>query len=188
MRASTLTDVGGLAVPLDHLWATWRTAYVTQIADSRSLPSSAEAAGRSLFERILAAADLEGDESTGIVHRGTTCFALLNLFPYTSGHLMVLPNRAVAHLEDLTDEEHEELWRTVRDAVAALKAAFACDAINVGLNLGAAAGGSQSDHLHVHCVPRWQGDSNFIGITAETRVLPVSLAEAGDRLRAAWPA
>ena len=111
--------------------------------------------------------------------RGEHCFALLNLYPYTAGHLMVLPRRAVSDLEGLTAEEHVELWTAVRDAVVALKAAFSCDAVNVGVNLGAAAGGSQSDHLHVHCVPRWQGDANFIAVAAETRVLPISLEEAG---------
>ena len=120
--------------------------------------------------------------------RGATCFALLNLYPYTAGHLMVLPQRAVADLEDLTADEHAELWAGVRDAVIAVKAALRCDAVNVGLNLGEAAGGSLSDHLHVHCVPRWTGDANFISVAAETRVLPISLAEAGTRIRAAWPA
>jgi ATP adenylyltransferase len=172
-------------VPLDHLWATWRSAYVTRVVDSRQLD---EVEGRSLFERILAAADADGDEAAGIVRRGVHCFVLLNRFPYTSGHLMVLPNRAVADLEDLAGEEFTELWATVRAAVVALKAALGCDAVNVGLNLGPAAGGSQSDHLHVHCVPRWSGDANFISVAAETRVLPVSLEEAGQRLRAAWPA
>ena len=174
-------------MPLDHLWATWRSAYVGRIVDSRTIPSSSEAAGRSLFERILAGADEEGDEEAGVLWRGSTCFALLNLYPYTAGHLMVLPQRAVADLEGLTDEEHAELWGGVRAAVTALRAAFQCDAVNVGLNLGAAAGGSQSDHLHVHCVPRWEGDANFIAVAADTRVLPISLAEAGERLRAAWP-
>lgn len=174
-------------MPLDHLWATWRSAYVGRIVDSRTLPSEEDAAGRSLFERILAGADEEGDEAAGVLWRGPTCFALLNLYPYTAGHLMVLPRRAVAELEDLTDEEHTELWEVVRAAVVALKAAFSCDAVNVGLNLGAAAGGSQSDHLHVHCVPRWHGDANFIAVAAETRVLPISLSEAATRLRAAWP-
>ncbi len=175
-------------MPLDHLWATWRSAYVQRVGDTRALPSAEEAGGHTLFERILAGADEEGDEAAGILHRGRTCFAMLNLFPYTAGHLMVLPQRAVADLEDLTEEEHAELWATVRDAVVALKSLLHCDAVNVGLNLGAAAGGSQSDHLHVHCVPRWEGDANFIGVTAETRVLPISLAEVGERLRAAWPA
>ncbi len=175
-------------MPLDHLWATWRSAYVGRIVDTRTIPSPEEAGGRTLFERILAGADEEGDESAGVLWRGETCFALLNLSPYTAGHLMVLPRRAVADLEDLTDAEHAELWDAVRSAVVALKAAFSCDAVNVGLNLGAAAGGSQSDHLHVHCVPRWEGDANFIAVAAETRVLPVSLGEAAERLRATWPA
>ena len=119
-------------MPLDHLWATWRSAYVGKVVDTRTLPTPEEAAGRSLFERILAGADEEGDEVAGVLWRGDTCFALLNLFPYTAGHLMVLPQRAVADLEDLTDDEHAELWGAVRDAVVALKAAFHCDAVNVG--------------------------------------------------------
>jgi diadenosine tetraphosphate (Ap4A) HIT family hydrolase len=174
-------------MPLDHLWATWRSAYVTRTTDSRTLPNEEEAGGRSLFERILAGADEEGDELAGVLWRGDHCFALLNLYPYTAGHLMVLPRRAVSDLDHLSEAEHDELWRAVRAAVTALKGALRCDAVNVGLNLGAAAGGSQSDHLHVHCVPRWLGDANFIAVAAETRVLPVSLAEAGERIRAAWP-
>ena len=158
-------------MPLDHLWATWRSAYVGQVVDTRTHPTPEEAAGRSLFERILAGADEEGDEVAGVVWRGATCFALINLYPYTAGHLMVLPRRAVANLEDLTPDEHAELWGGVRDAVVALKAAFGCDGVNVGVNLGEAAGGSQSDHLHVHCVPRWTGDANFIAVAAETRDL-----------------
>lgn len=172
----------------DHLWATWRTAYVEGVVDSRTVPTPEDAAGRSLFERILAGADEEGDEVAGVLWRGERCFALLNLYPYTVGHLMVLPKRAAPELEDLTDEEHTELWAAVRSAVAALKTAFSCDAVNVGLNLGAAAGGSQADHLHVHCVPRWQGDANFMAVVAGARVLPISLEEACRRLRAAWPA
>lgn len=175
-------------MPLDHLWATWRSAYVTKAVDTRTLPTPEEAGGRSLFERILAGADEEGDEAAGVVWRGPTCFALINLYPYTSGHLMVLPQRAVADLEALSEVEHAELWAAVRAAVVALKAAFRCDAVNVGLNLGEAAGGSQSDHLHVHCVPRWTGDANFIAVAADTRVLPVALDEAAARIRAAWPA
>ena len=174
-------------MPLEHLWATWRSAYVGQVVDSRTLPTPEDAQGRSLFERILAGADEEGDEAAGVVWRGQHCFALVNLYPYTAGHLMVLPKRAVSELEGLEPEEHDELWAGVRDAVVALKAGFSCDAVNVGVNLGAAAGGSQSDHLHVHCVPRWEGDANFIAVAAETRVLPISLDDAAARLRAAWP-
>jgi len=165
-------------MPLDHLWATWRANYVTSSVESRS---DAPADGRTLFERILAADGT--DDEKHLLHRGRTCFVLLNKFPYTSGHLLVLPNRGVADLEALTADEHTELWTLVRSSVVALKAAFRCDAVNVGVNLGAAAGGSQSDHLHVHCVPRWTGDANFIGVAAETRVLPVSLDDALASLR-----
>ena len=165
-------------MPLSHLWATWRANYVTSSVESRS---DAPADGRTLFERILAADGT--DDEKHLLYRGRTCFVLLNKFPYTSGHLLVLPNRGVADLEALTADEHTELWTLVRSSVVALKAAFRCDAVNVGVNLGAAAGGSQSDHLHVHCVPRWTGDANFIGVAAETRVLPVSLDDALASLR-----
>ena len=166
---------------LDRLWATWRSNYVTGIADTRS---EDPADGRTLFERILAAPGSDSDKH--IVARGEHCFVLLNKFPYTSGHLLVLPNRGEPHLEGLSAGEHLELWNLVTASVQAIKAAFRCDGVNVGLNLGAAARGSQSDHLHVHCVPRWTGDANFMGVAAETRVLPVSLDEACDRLRAAF--
>lgn len=169
-------------MPLDHLWATWRSNYVTKVADSRV----DDADGRSLFERILAADGT--DDEKHIVVRGDTCFVILNKFPYSSGHLMVLPNRAEPALDGLTPEEHAELWATVRTAVRALTDGLRCDAVNVGINLGPAAGGSQSDHLHVHCVPRWIGDANFIGVAAETRVLPVSLDDAMRQLRAVWGA
>ncbi len=173
-------------MPLDHLWATWRSVYIDQVVDSRTAPSIAEADGRSLFERILHADAPDADKH--LVWRGEHCFVLLNKFPYTSGHLMVLPNRAEPALEGLTPAEQGELWSLVSDAVVALKAGFACEGVNVGINLGTAAGGSQADHLHVHCVPRWVGDANFVGVIAETRVLPISLDDAFAKLRAAWPA
>ncbi len=173
-------------MPLDHIWATWRSNYVQGIADSRStVPDGDDDDGSSLFERILRCG--APDEETHILHRGVRCFVILNRFPYTSGHLMVLPNRAVPELEDLTEEEHEELWSLVRDSVMALKAALRPQGVNVGVNLGEVAGGSQADHLHVHAVPRWQGDSNFMAVAAETRVLPVGLDEAWVALRNAWP-
>ena len=173
-------------MPLEHLWATWRSNYVRGSADSRAeVPFGEPDDGRTLFERILHSG--APDSETFILHRGETCFVLLNRFPYTSGHLMVLPNRAVADLEDLTDREHEELWALVRSSVVAVKAALGCQGVNVGLNLGAVAGGSQSDHLHVHAVPRWQGDANFMEVAGETRVLPVGLGEAFEAIRAAWP-
>ncbi len=128
------------------------------------------------------------DEETYIVHRGTHTFAILNAFPYTTGHLMVLPYREIEGLEDLDDAEAAELWPTVTDAVTALKAAYHPGGVNVGINLGRAAGGSISEHLHVHVVPRWTGDGNFMTAIANARTLPEPLAESARRLRGAWPA
>ena len=113
---------------------------------------------------------------------------ILNRFPYTSGHLMVLPNRAVPDLEGLDPDEFAELWALVRDGVVALKDTLHCDGVNVGINLGRAAGGSQADHLHVHCVPRWVGDANFMAVAGGSQVMPVALGEVWARLRDAWPA
>ncbi len=141
--------------------------------------------GRTLFE-VLADGD-HGDEETFVVHRGPTCFVVLNVFPYTSGHLMVLPRRAVAELSGLTDEEYVELWATVRDAVTAMETALDPGGVNVGVNLGRAAGAGIPGHLHVHVVPRWSGDTNFTTTVANVRVLPEALEETWRRLREAWP-
>ena len=165
-----------------RMWSGWRLHYITRDDDARTrdVPSD-----MSIFEGIFRS-DLP-DESTYILWRGATCFALMNAFPYTSGHLMVLPQRAVTDLEGLTDEEYGELWQGVRTAVHALKAAFRPQGVNVGLNLGAAAGAGFPDHLHVHCLPRWAGDTNFMTTIAETRVLPEPIADSWRKLRVVWP-
>ena len=136
---------------LDRLWAGWRAPYLSDGDDQRSVDV---VEGLTLFESIEQSG--LGDDRTFVVHRGPTCFVLCNAFPYTSGHLMVLPRRAVTELEDLTDAEHTELFASVRDAVVAVKAAYRPDGVNVGANLGAAAGAGVPDHLHVHVVPRWR--------------------------------
>jgi ATP adenylyltransferase len=169
-------------VSLDHLWAGWRSTYVTDLVDNRAAPPAGDG---SIFERIIGSG--HPDDETFVLHRGPTCAALLNIYPYTSGHLMVMPRRAVADLDDLTDDEHDELWKLVRAATVALRAAFSCEGINVGMNLGEAGGAGVPDHLHVHVLPRWAGDTNFMTTTAGTRVLPVSLGESWERLRAVWP-
>ena len=142
--------------------------------------------GRTLFE-VLADGD-HPDDQTHVVHRGATCFAVMNAYPYTTGHLMVLPRRAAADLSGLTDDEHDELWATVRDAVAAVNTAFEPGGVNIGVNLGRAAGAGIPGHLHVHVVPRWSGDTNFTTTVANIRVLPEALGESWRRLREAWPA
>ena len=138
----------------------------------------------SVFTQILACG--LDDMETNIVHRGSTCFVIMNAFPYTSGHVMVLPYREVAELEQLDPDEFSELWATVTAAVAAFKRAYRPDGLNVGVNLGQAAGGSVSEHLHVHVVPRWVGDSNFMTSVATTRTLPEAISDSAAKIRAAW--
>jgi ATP adenylyltransferase len=167
---------------LDHLWNGWRAAYVSGSVEERA--GDEAITPRSVFTRILDCG--LDDTETHIVHRGPTCFVIMNAFPYTSGHVMVLPYREVAELEELTAEEAAELWSTVADAVAALKRAYRPDGLNVGLNLGQAAGGSVSAHLHVHVVPRWRGDSNFMTAVANTRTLPEAIGDSAAKIRAAW--
>ena len=169
---------------LDHLWNGWRATYVAGSVAGRR---GDEAVGDgSVFTQILGCGLT--DTETNIVHRGMTCFVIMNAFPYTSGHVMVLPYREVAELEQLTPEESTELWATVTQAVAALKRAYRPDGLNVGVNLGQAAGGSVSGHLHVHVVPRWGGDSNFMTAVANTRTLPEAISDSAARIRAAWEA
>ncbi len=112
---------------------------------------------------------------------------LLNAYPYTSGHMLVLPNRAVAELEDLTPEELAEMAMLTRDAVVALKVGYRCGGVNIGTNLGKAAGAGVPTHLHTHVLPRWEGDSNFMTSVALTRVLPEPLDVTWQQLVDAWP-
>jgi len=134
----------------------------------------------------LLAADVS-DEERLVVWRGERCVAMLNAYPYASGHLLVMPSRHVRELDGLAAEEAGEMWSAVHDAVAALGAAYAPDGCNLGVNLGRAAGAGIPGHLHVHVVPRWIGDTNFMTTSASTRVLPEALPDSWRRLRSAWP-
>ena len=164
---------------LERLWAGWRTAYVEGDA-------AGAGAGGCVFCDILASG--EPDDVTKVVWRGGRVAALLNAYPYTNGHLMVMPERHVADLEDLTPEEHTELWQSVTRAVRALKIAYAPGGLNIGANLGQAAGAGVPGHFHVHLLPRWNGDTNFMTTVAEARVMPESLGASWERLRSAWDA
>ena len=182
---TTAAEAGGGPSPaLARLWAGWRTAYIERVStdDAEIRP---DRTGRSLFERILHSG--LPDEESLVVWRGPTCFVVLNAYPYGSGHVLVLPQRPVADLADLTADEAAELWPTVHQAVAAIRAAYAPDGVNIGVNLGSGAGAGVPDHLHVHCLPRWSGDTNFMTAVAETRVMPESLDRSWEKLRAAWP-
>jgi ATP adenylyltransferase len=164
--------------PLELIWNGWRAAY---LSGERTTASD----GASVFTEILRAG--LSDEDAYVVHRGTTVFGLLNTFPYTTGHLMVLPYRQVAELDELTSDETAELWSTVTVAAATLRRVYRPGGVNVGLNLGRAAGGSISEHLHVHVVPRWIGDGNFMTAIANARTLPEPLADTARRIRDGWP-
>lgn len=165
---------------LERLWNGWRTSYVQSIPDE---PPGGDT--RSVFTRILGSG--LSDEETNIVHRGERCFAILNAYPYATGHTLILPYREIADLEDLDDAETTELWATTTAAVKAIKTAYRPGGLNVGVNLGRPAGGSVSQHLHVHVVPRWTGDGNFMLAVANTRTLPEGLSATAARVRAAWP-
>lgn len=167
---------------LDHLWAGWRHAYITAVSEPDDTSLEPDHTG-SLFERILR----RPDDEAFVVHRGPTCSVLLNAYPYTSGHMLVLPNRAIPELEDLTADELAEMGALTRDAVVALKAAFRCEGVNIGTNLGRAAGAGVPTHLHTHVLPRWEGDSNFMTSVALTRVLPEPLDVTWRKLVDAWP-
>tara|TARA_B110000014_G_scaffold258333_1_gene244281 strand:+ start:91 stop:609 length:519 start_codon:yes stop_codon:yes gene_type:complete len=167
---------------LEHLWAGWRQAYIKGETSPQSLVETPE--GLSIFSAI----EQSGlpDEETLIIYRGETCFALLNVYPYTTGHTMIIPLREVEALTDLTTQEYEELWQLVKKTVQSLEVAYNPDGINVGLNQGKAAGAGIPEHLHVHCLPRWSGDTNFSTTVAGARVLPESLTDTWTRLREAW--
>ena len=166
---------------IDALWTGWRSQYLS------SLPKPFEGShleGRSVFTQILES-DLTDDE-TFIVHRGELVFAILNAYPYAVGHLMVLPKRQIASLIELTADESLELWSTVTHASEVLKSEYKPHGLNVGLNLGPAAGGSVSEHLHVHIVPRWRGDANFMTTVANAKTISEPLIETAARIRHAW--
>lgn len=128
----------------------------------------------------------EPHEGDLVIHRGQSVFAVLNLHPYNPGHLMVLPYRHIGELEELTGEEAAELHAVTTHAVTTLKSISAPHAFNIGLNLGAAAGGSLSAHLHQHVVPRWTGDANFITVIGQTKTLPQLLEDTAHLLVEAW--
>ena len=166
----TFVDSGaGEPDRLERLWAPYRMAYIAK----RSKDPFVEAPQGS-------------DEDGLIIARGKSVYALLNLFPYNAGHLMVVPYRKESQLENLTQEESQELMAFAQNAVRVLKRVSHPEAINVGLNLGRASGGSVGDHLHLHVVPRWPGDSNFMTVLDGTKVLPQLLQETRRVLAEGW--
>lgn len=166
---------------LEHLWAGWRHEYVSSATEAERSGDD----GGCVFCRIAASGDPSA--GNGIVWRGRRTYAVLNAYPYASGHLLVLPLRHVETPAELQPEEGAELWSALVDALAAEKAAYEPDGANLGANLGRAAGAGIPRHLHFHVVPRWSGDTNFMTAVAGARVLPESLPVAWEKLHAAWP-
>lgn len=172
---------GGAGEPdrLQRLWTPHRMSYIVDSPRTGGSASSTQPF-----------TDIPGlpDEQGLVVARGEVVYAVLNLYPYNPGHLMVVPYRRVAELEDLTEVESAELMAFTQKAIRAIKSVSRPDAFNVGLNLGKAAGGSLADHLHVHVVPRWTGDANFITVVGETKMIPQLLRDTRALLADAWVA
>ncbi len=154
------------------IWAPWRKSYVVRADKGRSC----------VFCRASRARD---DRKHLVVARGAGCFLVLNPFPYNNGHLLAVPNRHIKDLEELSDSEARELFTLTLNALSALRQTLAPAGFNVGLNLGSAAGAGIAEHLHLHLVPRWDGDTNFMPVTGKTKVLPDSLDALYRTLRQA---
>jgi len=157
---------------METLHAPWRIEYI--LAPKPKLDAS-------LFTNIAQSSD---DEGNFVIARDRTCFALLNKYPYNGGHLMVVPYKEAADLNELTEAELADLWKLVRRCVNVLKQLMKADGFNIGINLGKVAGAGIVEHLHIHVVPRWNGDTNFMPVIANTTVLPQALSELAAKLRA----
>ena len=159
---------------MDALHAPWRIQY---ILSPKPPPSDV-----SLFTRIAQSSD---DVANHVIARDRSCFAMLNAYPYNGGHLMIVPYKQVADLPDLTDDELTDLMRLTRRCEIALRQVMKPEGFNIGLNLGKVAGAGIAEHLHLHIVPRWNGDTNFMPVIGATAVVPQALTELAAQLRAA---
>lgn len=157
---------------MEHLWAPWRMAYVGGEQPSGCIFCVKPAEAR--------------DEENYILHRGEHAFVMLNAFPYNSGHLLIAPYRHTADLEGLSNAELLEMMQLAQQSLGALGRAYGPQGHNLGMNLGRVAGAGIAEHLHLHIVPRWNGDTNYMTVTVDTRVLPEALAATYQRLRDAW--
>ncbi len=158
---------------MDSLHAPWRIEYI--LAPKPKLDES-------LFTTIAQSSD---DAGNLVIARDRTCYAVLNRYPYNGGHLMVVPYKQAPDLDGLTDEEVADLWKLVRRCIRVLKQEMKPEGFNVGINLGKVAGAGIIEHLHIHIVPRWNGDTNFMPIIANTSVVPQALSDLATQLRQA---
>jgi ATP adenylyltransferase len=161
---------------LERLWAGWRASYVSD-------PKTGSTGNGCVICNLVAAID---DKAALVLERSPLTITVMNLYPYGSGHLMVAPTRHVASFEDLTESELLAVSRAQVRALRAIRAAYNPDGVNLGVNIGRAAGAGVPDHLHVHVLPRWSGDTNFMTSVAEARVMAVDLHTGYDKLKTVW--
>jgi ATP adenylyltransferase len=164
---------------LQRLWTPWRMAYIRGEEDDRRIEGCPFC--------VLPARGAEHDRETLIVHRGEHCYVILNAYPYNPGHCMVVPYRHIPDFDALSPEEARELTDLSQQTVRALRAASGPQAFNIGLNVGQVAGAGIADHIHQHVVPRWSGDTNFMPVIGQTRVLPELLEQTYRRLAPLFP-
>ncbi|MBN1128423.1 MAG: HIT domain-containing protein [Chitinispirillaceae bacterium] len=157
---------------MDQLWAPWRMSYISGIDSQKNKH------GCTFCDKITA----DNDRADLVLHRGRECFVIMNLYPYNNGHLMVIPFRHVADICALEHEESAELWELVCLSKHLLGEAYHPDGYNIGINQGRTAGAGIDSHMHVHIVPRWNGDTNFMPVVGETKVLSQSLEDTYDTL------
>ncbi len=156
---------------MDRLWRPWRLGYVSNIERTRD------------EECIFCSKPSEEDELTALIlHRGEAAYIIMNLFPYNTGHVMVAPYRHVGAIEELTPSESSEIIELTTLAVRAIKQEMKPQGFNLGMNLGKAAGAGFADHLHMHVVPRWQGDTNFMPVVGQSKVMPETVEDSYRRL------
>lgn len=154
---------------MKHLWAPWRIDYILAPKPDKCVFCLPESTSE--------------DEQRLVLYRGDSCFVIMNRFPYNNGHIMICPYRHTMELDDLTAEESAEMMWLLQRCSTVLKEYFHCEGINIGLNQGKAAGAGIREHLHFHLVPRWNGDSSFIAVTAEIRTMPQRLEETWKGLK-----
>ena len=155
---------------MEHLWAPWRIEYIQKAPDSGCI--------------LCQKPQESNDEANFILYRGQHNFIILNAFPYNPGHLMVAPYRHIGNLQDLRDEEAKELFNIIKKGLELLKEAMEPMGFNIGLNLGRVAGAGIAEHIHTHIVPRWQGDTNFMPVLSDTKVLSEALISTYLKLKA----
>jgi ATP adenylyltransferase len=158
---------------MDYLWTPWRYAYVST-------------AGKSTGCFLCEKSREPDDRKALIVHRGRYCYVLLNAFPYTSGHVMIVPNQHLDQLDRLPAEAAAEMMALMQRLETVLRAVYRPDGLNLGMNLGAAGGAGVAGHIHMHVLPRWTADTNFMTTVAETRIQPETLETTWERLRKQW--